>query len=230
MDRLEESLAGDRYEDDNGAYNKARRLIQIRGQEIQDTPRHIAAKATEKPRSIEARPIDRVEDPNTGEIAAALVEADLANPWKGFEDVYEAAILSCREKRLGVVMMDWVPDCGPFGEILDRYVDPRRIMWDPSYEDPHHPLCEWLLEEKRVDADAANRMYGVDWIKPDQHAFTRSEELRTGIPIVRAANGQREFSSSKYRDNKATLWLCWYKNDRSKKYGGDKKGKEQLET
>src|SRR3990172_3727824 len=174
MDRLEEFLAGDRYEDDNGAYNKARRLIQIRGQEIQDTIRHIAAKATEKPRSIEPRPIDRVEDPNTGEIAAALVEADLANPWKGFEDVYEAAILSCREKRLGVVMMDWVPDCGPFGEILDRYVDPRRVMWDPAYEDPHHPLCEWFLEERRVDADEANEAYGVDWIKPDEEANART--------------------------------------------------------
>ena len=225
MDRLEEFLAGDRYEDDHGAYNKDRRLVQIRGQETQDTIRHIAAKATERPRSIEPRPIDRVEDPAMGEIAAALLESDLSNPWKGFEDIYEAAILSCREKRLGVTMFDWVPDCGPYGEILDRYVDPRAVMWDPSYEDPHHPLCEWLLEERRIDAEKVNQTYGVDWVKPDKEAF-RPQSERTGQPVMKAGGDRLMGPRSRYQDNKATVWFCWYKND--PKYQGERNLEQDL--
>ena len=225
MTEEEAFLDGDRYEDDNQAYNRDRRLVQIRGQETQDTIRHIAAKATEKPRSVEARPIDMDDDPDAAEVAASLVEWELSNPWKGFEECYEAAIISCRERRLGVVWMDWDPDQPPYGEILYRFVDPRRIMWDPAY-DPHHPLCGWLLEQRRLSPAWIHRNFkNSEWVQPDRDAFTASGEVRSDIPILRGANGERlPGASHHYRDNKSTIWFCWYKNDHAQQAPTEKPG------
>lgn len=210
-----EFLDGDRYENDPGPYEKDRRLNKIRGQETQDTIRHVAAKATEKPRSVEPRPIDKTEDADLGEAAASVVDQELSNPWKMFDDQYEEAIVDCREMRLGVVMMDWDPECGPYGEILYRRVDPRRVMWDSSWH-PHHPLCSFFLEEKRVEVDEIHRTYpGTDWIQPDREAFTANGELKRNIPLIRGADGQYMTHHRVQDDTKATLWLCWYKNDKT---------------
>jgi hypothetical protein len=219
-----EFLSGDRYEVDNGAYNKDRRLVQIRGQEIQDTIRHVAAKATEKPRNIEPRPVDRDDDPDTSEVAASLVEWELGNPWKGFDDCYEAAIIAAREKRLGIVWMDWDPDCGPYGEILYRYGDGEKFMWDQAY-DPHHPNCGWIQEERRVDVEWIRKNFkGSDWVKSDFDAVTELSQIRPGIPLMAGSNGERLPSTlMTQKDNKATIWLTWFKNDKTE---GRKKEKE----
>ncbi len=227
MVKEEEFLDGDRYENDQGPYNKDRRLNQIRGQEIQDTVRHIAAKATEKPRSIEPRPIDRVEDPDLSEIAASLVENELASPWKMFDDVYEEAIIDSREKRLGIVWMDWVPSYGEFGEIFYRRVDPKRVMWDGSWH-PHHPLCDVFVEEKRLDVDLIHRTYkGTDWVQADRHAFNAAGEVKEGIPLLRGGHGWMARARTA-DDNKATLWFFWYKNDKTKGERREKEDSDQL--
>jgi len=220
MDRLEEFLVGDRYEDDHGAYNKDRRLVQIRGQETQDTIRHKAAKSTEKARNVETRPRDNDTDPEAGEVVASLVEDELSNPWKGFDDIYEGAIISAHEKRLGMLWMDWEPDCGPFGEILFRYMDPRKGMWDPAYEDPHHPMCGWFIEDKRVEVERARKQYKASWLEADAQCFDEGGSLKPGVPLMRGASGERLPVRGQCKDDKVTLWLCWYKNDTSKKYGG----------
>ena len=73
MGELRRFLAGDRYIQDSGAFNKDRRGVQIRGQDIQDTVRHVVAKSTEKPRSVEARPRDSEDDPDSAEQFVALI-------------------------------------------------------------------------------------------------------------------------------------------------------------
>ena len=206
-------LAGDRYEDDPGPYNRDRRLIQIHGQETQDTIRHIIAKVTEKPRSIEARPIDDDTDPDSAEVAASLVEGEFGNPWKNFQVQLERALLSAREKRLGVVWMDWVPEQGAYGEMLYRYVNPSRIRWDPAYE-PHDPMCEQVLEERRMPVPWIHKHFkGSGWVTADKDATTPAGEVKPGIPLVRDGSGVR--IPRAYKDNKATLWYCWYKNDQT---------------
>ena len=206
-------LDGDRFADDSGPYNKDRRLTQIRGQEITDTIRHIVAQATVRPRNVESRPSDRQTDPDAGEIAGALVERELSDPWKGFEDCYEDCLTSAREKRLGVVWMDWEPECGPFGEILYSFGDPRRFRWDEDY-DPHHPMCERLIREKRVDVDWARDYFKAKHLQPDK--MLKQGRSRADRPIL---VGGTYLDPSQVDDDKVTLWECWYKRDRTTKMG-----------
>jgi len=210
MDEEERFLDGDRYEQSSDIYNRDPNDIQIRGQEIEDTVRHVSAVATSRPRSVQARPIDRDDDPDASEIAVALVEHELGNPWKGFEDEYEAAIISCRSMRLGVVWMDWEPDFGPWGEIFDSWQDPRRIMWDEAY-DPHHPLCGQLLREIRMDVDQAREMYKAPWLQPDKESRGSSGQPKAGVPLLKSAGGK--WPGSSYDDDRVSIWQCWYKRD-----------------
>lgn len=206
----EKFLGGERYEEDSRSYNKDRRYVQIRGQEVQDTIRHIAAKVTERPRNLEARPRDHVDDPDNGEAAVAIMEWELGNLWKGFDDVFEEAIIASREMRLGVVWMDWDPDCGPYGEILFRYVDPRNIAWDPAYN-PHHPNCGWVRESKRLDVAQARKTYKAPWLMPDRDLY-RDGQVKAGVPLIRGVTDNPEFTRGA-DDNKVTLWFWWFKNE-----------------
>lgn len=212
MRQEERFLGGERYAEDQGSYNRDRRLIQIRGQETQDTIRHIAARATERPRSVEARPTDSETDPDSGEVATSLIEWELDNTWKDFESLYYEAVVACREKRLGVVWMDYDPDCGPFGEMLYRYVSGDQIMWDESFGSPHHPKCAWLWEAYRVPVDEARATYKADWLKPDYKQFDRAGNVLPGLPLVSGASAAM-FAGAAPDDGKVTLWRFWWKRD-----------------
>lgn len=209
-------LDGDRYDRDPGPYNRDRRLIQIRGQEIQDTVRHVVSETTASPRSIEARAIDRIDDPDAAEIASAVVELEMSNPLKMFTDTEEEVITSARESRLGVMWMDWDPDEGPYGEILFRWQDGAHVMWDPAYH-PHHLKCGWFWYSLRCDVDWIHATYkGSDWVKADRNAYLDNGKLQEGIPLLE--HGHRALGRSiAYNDNKATLWFYWQKNDRTYK-------------
>lgn len=214
MQQLADFLEGDRYESDTGAFNKDRRQLQIRGQEISDTHRQLVAEATAKPRSIEPRPIDTADDPDMAEVASSLVEHELGQPYKGFEDLYEEALLSAREARLGVVWMDWEPDDGLDGELYFRVVPRNRIMWDPNYRDPHHPRCGWLIEERRESLDWIKANFkGADWVVSDKAATGATGEVKPGVPLMRG----NSTAAPVYDDDLATLWFCWYKRDYSTK-------------
>jgi hypothetical protein len=218
MEQERDFLAGDRFDDDHGNYVRDRRMAQVRGQETYDAIRHIVAKVTERPRSLEARPVDHDSDPAIAEIVTSLIERELADPVKKFDDLFESAIEACRASRLGVVWADWEPDQGPFGEILFREIDGKRIMWDPAFEeDPHHPACGWLIEEKRLDVEIARDRYGADWLQPDRDAFDTSNAYKPGIPLIRGSGDLFPPSQVALDDDKVTLWLCWYKNDQTMK-------------
>ena len=216
IDREEAFAAGDRYENDSGAGNRDRRLTQIHGQEIQDTIRHFAAEATARGRSVEAIPTDEVEDPELAEFAVALVDQELRDPWKGFESRYYEAIYDSREKRLGVVWMDWEPRFGPYGELFTRTIDPRRALWDESY-DPHHPMCEVFVEQRRCPVKWIHENFkGSEWVKADSDFRGGAKRnTRIGGPQQIVAGNRLVEPSSMSRDGKAELWFFWWKNDRT---------------
>jgi len=213
MHELSRFLSGDRYVNDGGAFNKDRRGVQIRGQDIQDTIRHVVAKATEKPRSIEARPIDTDTDPDAAELMQGLVTNELSDPYKGFERERYAAIQSCREMRLGVVWMDYVPDFGAYGgEIMYSWQSPDRIMWEAPYH-PHHPLCGWLIRDKRINVDEARDTYSAPWLEPDRGALTAQGNWKAGTPLIQGYNDW--LAATCINDDKVTVRECWYKNDKT---------------
>ena len=212
-----EFLDGDRTENDVKR-NRDRRLVQIHGQEIQDTIRHLVAKATEKPIRLMPRPVDADQDPDQGEIAVAVCDHEMTDPWKEFPDCLEDAIIDSREKRLGVMYMDFDKDCGPFGEILYQRIAPDRIMWDEAFW-PHHPKCDVVRIEVRVNTEVARETYGAPWLEPDRGVFESNGDYRPGVPLIQGGDGQRMPRPDSADEDKSTLWLFYYKNDRSKKYG-----------
>ena len=213
MERLRSFLAGDRYVNNTAAFNKDRRGVQIRGQDIQDTIRHVVAKATEKPRSVEGRPRDKDSDPDLSEVMVGLVTDELSDPYKGFERERYAAIQSCREQRLGIVWMDVVADHSPFGlEMFYGWQAPDRVMWDNAYH-PHHPLCGWLIRDRRIDVDAARAAYKAPWLEPDKELLTSSSSNWKGIPLLQGYTDR--LAGYCQNDNKVTIRECWYKNDRT---------------
>jgi len=215
MQREQDFIDGDRFEFNTGIGYDERdiRSIQIRGQELQDTVRSIAAELTGRPRNIQARPVDRQDDPEAAEIAASLIDMELDNPWKGFQAQYEATILSALERRLGVLWMDWEPEGGSFGEILYSFQDPRRILWDESY-DPHHPLCNTLIREYDLPVDKARELFKAPWLEPDGKTGPVRDMRRSTQPLVRAAHGGPLLPDPDRKDS-VMLWQCWYKNDRT---------------
>jgi hypothetical protein len=205
-------LDGDRYENDNGEYARDRRLIQIKGQEIQDTHRHIVAKATEKPRSIETRPVDSTgEDADTGEAMGSVVEWYLSRPELGFDDCLEEVLLDSREAQAGMMWMDLIPagEVSPFAEAIFSYQDINNVMWDPQYP-PHHPLCGQILRSKRVPVSMARKAYKAPWLQSDREAIP--SRGRSGGPVMQN-RGSRDPNPPD--DDKITLWECWYKHDRT---------------
>lgn len=207
---------GERYPEDSGPANLQIQLTQIRGEEVHDTIRHMAAEATAKPRSVEARPIDSEDDADHAEVEVALVDNLLRDPWKGFESRRYEAIFEALARRTGIVWMDWNPGVGPYGgEISFRTVDFRRCMWTPGY-DPHDPNCDVFLEQRRVDVEQAKRDYpnAAEWLQPDHMALDASRSnLRDGVPIIR--DGSHSLMPTSYDDGKVELWFFWNKNDRT---------------
>jgi hypothetical protein len=212
-------LDGDRYEYDPADFNRDRKLTKIKGQEIQDTVRHVVAKATEKARNVQPRPRSGQVRPEMIEMAAALVAEKLEDPWNCFDDEYEAALQDCRERCLGLVMMDWDPD---LNLITHRWTDPRRVMWDESYMDPHHPKCGVLFEEKRLDVETARRIYKKPWLMPDRESFEHGR-MRSGLPVLWNRAGS-EIKPGDVEDEKVTLWFQWRKNDRTMKAPRNEEG------
>jgi len=212
-------LAGDRYENDNGEFERDRRVLQIKGQEIQDVHRHVVAKVWAKQRNIEARPVDRIEDPTASEIAVGMLELRLNNPLLGWDRERYNALMSCRQHGVGAVWIDWVSTLGPYGEIIFGWQDLRGLTWDPQYA-PHHPLSDHLTRVKRMHVDEAREVYSAPWLEPDRGAFTGNGSIRSTSLVRGALNGLPIYGSFPGDDECVSLVECWYKNDRT--YGKKK--------
>jgi hypothetical protein len=213
MQKRKEFLDGDRYKQFQDDFHKHPKLIRIVGTETYDTIRHMVGYITQRPRSIEARPIDKIDDPAQAELAASMLTWDLDQPHKCFADRVEGMLWDACSRALGVFWLDWIPSQGPYGDRVVRRISPDRCMWDEAYEDPHEPGCTFFWESKRLPVDQIHSTYkGSDWVKPDKESLTLDRQsFRPGYPLLQS--GSRGEIDSIADDDKATIWLCWYKND-----------------
>lgn len=207
MDELERFMSGDRYQTDQGPFQRDRRLQQVKGQEIQDTIRHIVAKATEKPRSIMPKPVDRDDDVEGAEAIAALVERRLSDPSLGFDSEEEDAITDARSIRLGIVWMEIDADADYLDAITFACENPRNFRWDPCYKSPHHPKCPWLIRQVRVPIKWARKRYKAKWLTPDDETTTNTQK-NTDQALLDRSRTEPQAQSD---DGKVTIRECWYK-------------------
>jgi len=164
-------LDGDRYENWNELHNKDRRRQQFRGPEIAENNDWLVAQATAVPRNIEALPVDAITDPDDGEIAVSILEWELNNPLKGFDEVDEEVTQDAVDCRSGCAMLHWDPDLGPYGELYWAWKDSNLVMFEPGFTDPHHPKCGWLEVDVRMlisDVEKMGRLKGkARWYVPE---------------------------------------------------------------
>jgi len=165
-------IDGQHYSDDSEPHENRPEYLRFVGQETSNVTRHKAAQLTDTPRSLEARSIDRISDPNDAEVAVQLLEWELGHPQKGFDDCADLMANAAIAARVGVIWLDFDPDLGRFGEITFRPGDAAKVMWEPGFHDPHHLHCSWLREERTVSLKAL-KGWGVkqsvlDELKPEQ--------------------------------------------------------------
>ena len=210
-------LDGDRYENDSGAYNRDRRAHQIRGQELSNVGRNKAAQATAAPRVIEALPVDQFSDPDDAEIAVSLLEWELNNPLKGFDQTLDEVVQDAVDARVGCMMLDFDPDLGRWGETFWRWKDPNLIMFEPGFSSPHHIACGWMMETRRMPLSRIKAMgklkgkarwHGVEGIVGDSTAISGLPGEPSTEPITRLG-----VPGATVDDDHAWVHFCWYKND-----------------
>jgi hypothetical protein len=213
MRKRKEFLAGDRYKQVQDDFHKHPKLLRIIGTETYDTIRHMVGYITQRPRSLEARPIDKVDDPAKAELAASILTWDLDQPHKCFQDRVEGLLWDACGRGLGVIWLDWLPNLGPYGDRVWRRIAPERCMWDEAYEDPHEPGCTFFWESKRLPVDQIHSTYkGSDWVKPDKESLTFDRQsFRPGFPLLET--GSRVELPISSMTTRRQLWLCWYRND-----------------
>ena len=228
--RMEERdfLDGDRYADEDDVYNKDRRRVQFRGQEISNVNRHKAAQATATPRSIEALPVDQNTDADDSEIAVSVLEWELSHPQKGFDDVLDEVVQDAVDCRAGAAILDYDPELGKWGETYWRYKDMNLLMWEPGFSDPHHLKCGWLQEVRRMHMDelqAMKKLKGkAKWYVPDSlmadgqmTSFNQGAGYPDISPLRRSGTSGSLLGVPDPPVDDEHVWVlfCWYKNDTS---------------
>lgn len=212
---------GQHYESEEDIHERRAEDLRITGQENENVIRHKAAQLTDTPTMIEARPVDEYADPDDAELGTALLEAELGNPQKGYEDGRDLLCMSAVAARIGVLWIDWNPDLGPWGEITFRPGDATKVMWQPGYFDPHDLACDWLSEDRVMPrTELVAMLKGNRYANQDALARLTGSDLDVGARAASGASGvgEVETTSEVGRNLMAkavsvTFW--WLKNDRT---------------
>lgn len=138
---------GQHYAEDVEPLDKNAQSMRFVGPELFSLVRHKHGQLMAEAHLLEARPVDRVSDPQDAEIAVQLVEWETTNPQKGFQECEELMALAALAARVGLVWIDYDPDEGPWGEVMFRPGDSTRFMMEPGFHDPHDIKCGWIVEE-----------------------------------------------------------------------------------
>ena len=214
-------LDGDRYEESNNLANRDPRRQQFRGSETSDNNRWLAAQTTATPRQLEALPVDRMSDPVDGEVAVSLLEWELNNPLKGFDDVDEEVVNEAVDCRAGAAMLHWDPDIGPYGELYWLWQNPNLVMFEPGFADPHHPACGWMQTLHRMSKHDIKRMGELKgkakWNVPkeihgDSATAAVSSRQTSGVLSTQGAQ-LLGVPNPPTDDDHQWVLFCWYKND-----------------
>lgn len=222
--RVEFLLDGKHYEDDPEAddYEMSSRTVRWVGQETKHVYRHVKG-VTGRPASRVSRPVDSdgadaEANAEMGEVAVSLLESELDNPAKEFEDTMEDVIGAACAGGYGVSWLDFLPNEGPWGEIVATCDDPRNFMCDPRVKSIHDPRCRRVVrivrmtlgEAKRRAKDGGWKPDAVKMLKPDPGrdipSMGRNLQRNDGlVHLGRTDNAGAEYSD----EDEFTCYYVW---------------------
>lgn len=169
--RVEFLLDGKHYEDDDSdEYSLSSRTVRWIGQETKHVYRHVkgtvARPATRTARPLDSDGTDAEENSALAEVAVSFLEAELDNPAKEFEDTMEDVIGCAASGGYGVAWLDFLPNEGPWGELVASCDDPRNFMCDPRVRSIHDPRCRRVVRIVRMTlGEAKERAKTGGWRK-----------------------------------------------------------------
>lgn len=214
---VEEKVAflfdGQHY-DDNGTdeLEKDRRLARWVGQETTNVHRHELGTVTQHGTSVQARAVDEYGDDDLGEQAVSMVEAEVENPQKCFEEAIEDAVSCASAAGYGVAAVEFMPHEGPWGELNYFAEDIRDFMWDPRAKSIHEHRCSRVIVRRRPRLSEVKRMRGlkrgvVGKLRPD--GGYRADFFRTLETSLQARVGAAGVSEDWTDDDAVTLYFVW---------------------
>ena len=148
------SLDQEHYKRDRGFTRDSNR-IQPRGQQLTNLIRHKTALLVTPPISIDARPVQPVQDANAAIVARRVIESVLEDPKVRYKSVRHRMVLSGLAGARGSVAIEW--DHAVNGVVF-RNADPRRVFHTPGFLDMHDPRTPWVIEEVPMRLSAVKRM------------------------------------------------------------------------
>lgn len=209
------------YELDSGETRDHRRL-RFRGRELYSKLRRKTADIVGAPLYIETIP--NGAEPFNAELAETAkyaLEHDIRDEDKGFEVYAERMVMGALSARIWSMGVDFDPDCGPFGEILFRNVDPTRLFKTPGYQDIWDKRLPWVIEEDDIRLEDCLMQAG--WKDTDK-LFAEDTERRhlqgsdvnqtdeSGNVVVKDSG---QDIGSERRSGRLKVLKCWFKYDDS---------------
>lgn len=185
-EELDFCLKLDHYRDQDADYSKDRRRIKPRTADLFSIVRHKSAEISRNEIYLDVRPIPNLQDTGpmdeqrTDEIEMGAELAEIAlnrtihHPRFGYEDPRDMMVLAGLAGRVGCACVEFDPRKRPYGELVFRNVDFRRLAWTPGTKGPHDPRCWWLIEEKDMTPEEIQGMKRFGWKQTDD-ILTTSE-------------------------------------------------------
>ena len=176
------NLSLEHYRDDEGP-NKSPERVQPRGRELKQHTNHILAQVSKAHFYLDVRPVDSDQvNAERAEVLKGAIESELYHPAKDFLGCRERAVLQSVAARMGYLAIEYDAGVGPWGEILYRTGDGRRLIWADGYASPHDPRCPWVLEilmPAISEVEGKKGWKNTDGLVPDADYLYEPQAFRT---------------------------------------------------
>ena len=218
---LDRNLKFRHYHDDTGNEDKPQR-VKPKGRQTWATTRHKSAQISRSEIYFDVRPVDREFDPAVADLVRGLMEQEIHNPLKRYQQVRDMVALGALAARVWYARLDWCPEIGPFGEILPALVDGRDLMRAPGFESIHDPRCPWVLELRRVRPAGIKAMKGwknTSDIKADNGRPSGDGDTPDGrgiVDVYRDSSATPKLRESQLEEF-VTVAFLWERNKPSKR-------------
>ena len=198
---------GGHYRDDEELRERDRKRLKIVGQETFNVIRHKSAQVTSSPTIVDAKAREKNVDPIMGEIGCALVDNEVSDPEKLFEDYCDIVVTGAISAAYWLLAIDYEPT---IDEIVFRPLDPRNCMWEPGFHNPHDLMCGHFLEERRMSVALIAQMGKYGWDKKLCKQVLPDADTRPSTK-----GNDQQFPTPTADDLKAAIRFWWFKNDDS---------------